>query len=84
MPREARLARDGPSRRPPERRWREGSRAQRDPDAGASPLGYLLGRLPEVTRRGAKQEVSTELNNRFGSGFSCTLKTEPIPLCLIS
>ncbi|PZE10927.1 hypothetical protein DMX10_23460 [Pseudomonas sp. 57B-090624] len=41
MPREARQAMDGPSRRPPEQRWSEGTPAKPGPDDGASPFGFF-------------------------------------------
>jgi hypothetical protein len=50
----------------PTEQWlREGSRAQRDPDAWGKTSWLLLGRLPEVTRR----KGETNHSNKTAAAF---------------
>ncbi|GAC1032291.1 hypothetical protein thsps21_31190 [Pseudomonas sp. No.21] len=76
MPREARQAMDGPSRRPPERRWSEGTPAKPGPDDGASPFGFFWGDCQKRLARGAKPETSPELGNQQGSILLATLNAD--------
>ncbi len=89
MPREARQAMDGPSRRPPEQRWSEGTKAKPGPDDGAS-FWFLFNDWKRDSPGGAKPETSSELGNQLGSNLLATLNADRakqnarLPLCCCS
>ncbi len=81
MPREARQAMDGPSRRPPERRWSEGTPAKPGPDDGASPFGFFwVVRHPDDCQkrlaRGGETKSPPKLGNQLGSNPLATLNAD--------
>ncbi|PZE12394.1 hypothetical protein DMX10_16180 [Pseudomonas sp. 57B-090624] len=69
MPREARQAMDGPSRRPPEQRWSEGTPAKPGPDDGASFL-VPFQRLEKGLARGGETRIITRARQSAGLNSS--------------